>query len=198
MLGLILYGPPAAGKDTVTAALHSLDFRYELYKRLKVGPGRTDGYRSASAADIEALRSRGDLVWENSRYGARYAIDRSYLLDLLLYERIPVVHVGQPPAVLAIQEAISDAHWVVAHLWCPRRIAVQRLNARGTGDLVERLEAWDHTSPIEHADRVIDTSSVDPQRAARTIAALVGEWSQGGRVSTESAETTLPAVTGPC
>lgn len=45
MPAVMLYGPPAAGKDTVTEALIRLDRSYRLYQRLKVGAGRTDGYR---------------------------------------------------------------------------------------------------------------------------------------------------------
>jgi len=36
--GVLLYGPPAAGKDTVSAALIAVDARYVLFERLKVGP----------------------------------------------------------------------------------------------------------------------------------------------------------------
>lgn len=39
--GVILYGPPGAGKDTVTAELVQQDPSYALFERLKAGPGRT-------------------------------------------------------------------------------------------------------------------------------------------------------------
>jgi hypothetical protein len=48
MPAVILYGPPAAGKGTVTKALTRLDNSYWLYQSLKVGPGRTAGYRMAA------------------------------------------------------------------------------------------------------------------------------------------------------
>jgi predicted PilT family ATPase len=35
--GILLYGPPAAGKDTITTALAALDARYAPFRRLKVG-----------------------------------------------------------------------------------------------------------------------------------------------------------------
>ncbi|MGV9303830.1 hypothetical protein ACWDLG_10705 [Nonomuraea sp. NPDC003727] len=35
--GIVLYGPPASGKDTVTAALRRLDPRFVLLPKLKVG-----------------------------------------------------------------------------------------------------------------------------------------------------------------
>lgn len=48
MPAIILYGSPAAGKGTVTKALTRLGNSYRLYQRLKVGPGRTAGYRMAT------------------------------------------------------------------------------------------------------------------------------------------------------
>lgn len=40
---LLLYGPPAAGKDTVTAALPEIDARYVAFRRLKIGNGESAG-----------------------------------------------------------------------------------------------------------------------------------------------------------
>ena len=34
-IGVILYGPPAAGKDTITGELLALDPRYRQFSRLK-------------------------------------------------------------------------------------------------------------------------------------------------------------------
>lgn len=74
--GMILYGPPAAGKDTITAALRQLDPRYVLFQRIKAGPGRSTGYRMADADALDALRAAGDVIYEHQRYGATYVIDR--------------------------------------------------------------------------------------------------------------------------
>lgn len=64
MPAVILYGPPAAGKDTVTKALTELDTNYQIYQRLKVGAGRRAGYRITTLSHLEALRSTGAVVWE--------------------------------------------------------------------------------------------------------------------------------------
>jgi ATP-dependent 26S proteasome regulatory subunit len=36
--GVILYGPPGAGKDTITAELSRLRPEFTLFQRLKAGP----------------------------------------------------------------------------------------------------------------------------------------------------------------
>ena len=74
--GVILYGPPASGKDTVTAALTELNPRYAQFARLKVGAGKSAGYRMGTAEQLRELEAAGDVVYANTRYGNTYVIDR--------------------------------------------------------------------------------------------------------------------------
>jgi len=80
MRGVILYGPPASGKDTITRALYELDKCYVLFPRLKQGTAKTVGYRMVTAEQLDDLRERGELIWENARYRSVYGIDRSFLV----------------------------------------------------------------------------------------------------------------------
>ncbi|MGH3755998.1 MAG: kinase, partial [Pseudonocardiaceae bacterium] len=166
---VILYGPPAAGKDTVANALTWLDGSYRLYQRLKVGAGRTAGYRMTTLSHVDALRSAGSVIWETRRYGALYVIDRASLADML-ESCIPVVHVGQAGAVKAVTAALPPAtQWVTVSLWCPRDIALRRIADRGTGDTAARLRAWDQTAPLPEADISINTDHMHPTAAAAAI-----------------------------
>lgn len=167
MPAVVLYGPPASGKDTVTNALTALDANYRLYRRLKVGAGRTAGYRMTTPSHIEALRSAGAVVWETRRYGALYIVDRPSLAEMLTV-CIPVVHLGQVEAVKAVLGALS-ARWVTVWLWCPRDVAAERIAARGTGDVMARLRAWDETEPLPRADIFVNTAEVSPAYVARAI-----------------------------
>ncbi|MBB4917433.1 kinase [Streptosporangium saharense] len=167
MPGIVLYGPPAAGKDTITTELEKLDRRYQAFARLKSGGGRTRGYRITTDAAIAELREGGDAIWENSRYGATYVVDRPGLAQSL-EEGIPVVHLGQVEAVSRITESIPD-RWLVVSLWCPRDVAEERIVARGSTDLAERLYAWDATGPLVGADLAINTAKVSPEQAAQLI-----------------------------
>ncbi|WP_435121270.1 kinase [Micromonospora tulbaghiae] len=168
MRGVILYGPPAVGKDTITAALCDLDQRFQLYSRLKVGPGRTSGYRMSDESTLEGLRRSGDVVWENQRYGARYVVDRPSLVTALS-AGIPVVHLGQRQAVAAVAAAVAGTRWCSVYLWCPRKAAEQRIIARRTGDTDARLRAWDATEPLFGADLTLNTAELSPQEAAERI-----------------------------
>lgn len=167
-VGVILYGPPAAGKDTITAHLHSIDPTYVLFPRFKAGPGRTTGYRLTTPEALDALGRDGHLVWENARYDARYAIDRPELTARLRAHR-PVVHLGQAAAVNAVRSATDEGRWLVVSVWCDRAEAVRRIENRATGDTAARLRAWDETAPLPDADLTLDTSATPPQDVARVI-----------------------------
>ncbi|MEH1056159.1 kinase [Micromonospora sp. CPCC 206171] len=165
---MVLYGPPASGKDTITCALRELDSRYQLFQRLKAGPGRVEGYRLTSRRHLETMKAAGLLLWENARYGAIYAVDRP-ALEGCMESGIPVVHLGQVAAVSAITRGIPHVSWLVVELRCPRDIAAKRIAERATGDTRARLEAWDETEPLPYADLVIDTSFTTPMDAARQV-----------------------------
>lgn len=168
MQGLILYGPPAVGKDAITEALSVLDSHYVLFPRIKVGAGRVSGYRMGTMAIVEQLRAAKNVVWENRRYGATYVIDRPELTRRLSVE-IPVLHLGQRDGVAEIVAAIPSARWIVADLYCPRTVGVERIAARGTGDTSERITAWDETPRLPHPDISIDTGIALPEQSALLI-----------------------------
>jgi guanylate kinase len=182
--GIVLYGPPASGKDTVTQALTALDARYVHFRRLKVGGGRTDGYRICTNEQIDDLRDQGLIVYENVRYESRYAIDRPALDALLARGLIPVVHLGQLAGVHALVRC--PALWLPVLLHCRRTTAAQRARQRGSADVTARLEAWDDTErelagarPDDFALRV-DTDRTSPAQSAQAIDAQLQRMNASG------------------
>lgn len=171
MSGIILYGPPASGKDTIAAALTELKPVYQLFPRLKCGPGRTAGYRMVDADQLAAYRAAGEIVYENRRYEAVYAVDRSYLRAMAHDGVVPVVLLGQVEAVETVLTGISDLGWLVVELHCPRHVAQRRSESRATGDTAERMAAFDATARLSDPGLQIDTSVMSPAVAASTIAA---------------------------
>lgn len=171
--GVIFYGPPASGKDTVTRALTRMDSVFSHFPRLKVGGGRTAGYELISAAEASTLRRRGDILYENTRYGNHYLVDRSRLVGVFENGFVPVIHLGQLAGVRAV--ASYSADWLSVLLWCPREIAEQRVSARGSTDFDARLAAWDETwrdieqHGIGDFDLQIDTDRQCPDGAAHVV-----------------------------
>jgi guanylate kinase len=176
---VILYGPPAAGKTTITAAIERQDPRFRLFPRLKCGEGRCSEYRMITENELDKLRAQGDVIWENERYAATYVTDRGYLARMLDEGLIPVVHAGQAEAVAAIAKALPDTRIISVGLVCPRPVAASRIEKRATGDTHQRLSAFDATPPLPDADIEIDTSVVPAEAAAERVirACLNGEGS---------------------
>ncbi|WP_028647284.1 hypothetical protein [Nocardiopsis sp. CNT312] len=165
--GIILYGPPAAGKSSVTRELQNLDQRFELFRRMKTGRGRSSEYRMVTPEDIQEAHRRGEVVWQNERYGSVYVIDRPGLVAMM-EDRIPVVHLGQAEGVLAVLTAVP-ACWLVAYLWCPREVALSRIRERATGDTEERVRVWDETPELPTADLIVDTSMTAISEVAKRV-----------------------------
>jgi guanylate kinase len=177
--GVILYGPPASGKDTVTDALIELDSRYARFLRLKVGSGKTDGYRMGTAQQLAQLEGVGDVIYANSRYGNTYVVDRPGLTQAF-DGGIPVVHLGQIDGIRAVLDGYA-AGWVTVLLWNPREITEFRSKARNDRDTPARLAAWDATLEDldSHANMIWDltvpTVTTKPAETARLIDELLAE-----------------------
>ncbi|WP_333774684.1 phosphotransferase-like protein [Streptomyces sp. IBSBF 3136] len=177
--GVILYGPPASGKDTVTAALSDLNSRYAQFARLKVGTGKTAGYRMGTAEHLRELEAAGDVVYANARYGNTYVIDRPGV-DAAFDAGVPVVHLGQVDGIRALVDGYP-ADWSVVLLWCPREVTEQRSAERDDRDTAARLAAWDATREDLDAhpgmvwNLTVDTTVSAPQDAARLIDQLLAQ-----------------------
>ncbi|MFD0033024.1 guanylate kinase [Streptomyces sp. NPDC127172] len=180
---VILYGPPAAGKDTVTGALAELDSKYRQFARLKVGAGKSAGYRMGTDEQLHALESAGDVIYANSRYGNTYVIDRPGV-DAALAAGVPVVHLGQVEGIRTLVDGYA-ADWAVVLLWCPLEATQQRSVRRGDRDTEARVAAWQATHkdldahPDVRWDLTIDTTAVAPAEAARLIDRLLVQRAGG-------------------
>lgn len=165
---LVLYGAPAVGKSTLTAALEAIKPSFQLFPMWKAGEGRTTGYRMIGRDDLSRL---SDVLWRTERYGSIYALDRSTLVEYL--ERCsPIVHLGHPNGLRQILE--TSPAWRVVEVSCRREVAEQRLRSRDASSVLERLEAFDSTPALEVADLRLDTSDISSTEAAQTVLQSIG------------------------
>jgi guanylate kinase len=174
---IVLYGPPASGKDTVTAALRAADPRFELVPKLKQGTGRSTGYRFVTAEELDGLRQQRRIVVETRRYGNVYAVDRHSLTEPQARGMVPVAHIGNVADLRSLLAGVQMT-WLRVLLWVPREVCEARSQQRGDTDTPKRLAAWDETaqdvlgSDLQDLfDLVVRTDQVDAGAAAKEIAA---------------------------
>ncbi|MFJ6200220.1 hypothetical protein [Micromonospora sp. NPDC092111] len=110
----------------------------------------------------------GAILWENSRYGATYLVDRFGLDDLWRLGRVPVVHLGQVEAIEAVVSG-TEAGWTVAELFARPAVLGKRIQLRSTGDEAERVAAVEQTLRLPAADIRIDTGALSIREAADAI-----------------------------
>lgn len=198
---VLLSGPPGAGKDTVTAALTAADPRFALFEKLKVGTGRSVGYRMMDPSEYERLEAAGEILQSHERYRNLYAVDKPRLRAMEEAGLIPVIHVGRRRNLKALRS--DPARWSTTSvlLWVSREICAERLRSRGMGDLDARLAAYDEElrdvrSPdaADDYDLVLNTSELSPAAVAERIIVALEKPAQRQRTWVRSAIAEITAA----
>ncbi|PYC86600.1 guanylate kinase [Streptomyces tateyamensis] len=173
--GIILYGPPASGKDTITAALVEQDPQLVQFARLKIGEGRSQGYRMGTIEQLHQLEAAGNVIYRNDRYNSIYLVDRPGLDAVFAAGQIPIVHLGQIAGINALATGYPTA-WLTVQLNCPRAVTEQRSALRGDTDTQARLAAWDATAADLQANPEVEWAlhlRTDQQPALESAQAII-------------------------
>lgn len=169
--GVVLFGPPASGKDTVTDALNQMDPQFVPFRKLKVGEGNWRGYRRTTSDELNRLASAGRLISVVRRYGNTYAVDSDELNALESRNLVPLIHTTDLTELAVLTQRPG---WRSVLLWTPLRTARTRLLARSHSDVGERLDlrsltlralGWE-PPPF---DSIVDTSQVPAPETARVL-----------------------------
>lgn len=169
--GVVLFGPPAVGKDTITSQITRLDSRFAHFRKIKVGGGRTSGYRILSSGEIADLMTSKQILSRVERYGNQYFVDLPELARIRRVGRIPVVHTTD---IRELESLTADGSWHAWCLWAPLRTVRSRLSSRRDSDRERRLDLFSATLRAlgrsrPQFDRVVDTSAATPEQIAKAL-----------------------------
>lgn len=175
---VVLFGPPAVGKDTVTAVLTAKSARYEHFRKLKCGSGSRHGYTIITTDQLIDLRAAGRVVSEVARYGSVYVVERNHLETSLAAGRCVLIH----SAEVAEARALLELGAILVLMECSRAVAAERLRRRDPKTVDERLQVWDQVQSNldllnDAATLRLSTDSLD----APTVASFIDRVVTGAR-----------------
>lgn len=149
---LVLAGPPAVGKDTLTLKLEKLYSKFILFDKLKTGGGRRKTYRRISSEEFTRMSAAGSMVSEVRQHGSCYGVDREHLQALINADFVPVIHTAHESEWKAL-----SAHdgFVGIILWAAPDVAHKRLldrDGKNSATMAERLELWKYWTELRRND----------------------------------------------
>jgi guanylate kinase len=122
--GILIAGPPASGKRTLTFALTSMRRSYAPFRALSAALHPTIAAERSTERHLDELKAWAQVFHEFTEDGMRYVFDHGRLNKLREHGRIPVATVCDTAGMLAFEREADD--WLPILLWCPREVAEQR------------------------------------------------------------------------
>ncbi len=185
---ILLSGPPASGKDSLTEALHGIDPKFVHFRKHRAGSGGQPGaaYIDISVSQFERMAQQNRFAQWHDRYGRYYGVAVEELDRTLSTAKIPIIHVGKYQNLLALRQHPLLRPALSILLLCSRAAAGVRLENRHAGQLGEveaRLAAFDQEQQTLRDERdrrglldfdlVTDSGSKTVSQLARSIATVL-------------------------
>jgi guanylate kinase len=161
---ILLSGPPASGKDSVTNLLNERNTLFVNFLKhcgcdLSAEKRGMESYVNISVEEFKRMISNGDFIQYHKRYGRFYGVSKKLLNDYLNKGLVPVIHTGRIENLITLESKILNKVYKIL-IWAKRDDIQQRLDKRQNGDIIEinkRLEAYD----IEMLDLIkVDIKSI--------------------------------------
>lgn len=130
-LVFLVCGPPASGKDTLTAQLCDYSTHYMRFQKHR---GLSDlehnandsTYINIPITEFEQLANEQFFVQHHNRYDRAYGIAKSEL-ERITIAHIPIIHTGALPNLLELERKLIEYRCIKILLWAPLEVLKQRL-----------------------------------------------------------------------
>ncbi len=174
---VLLYGPPASGKDTITQLLQNRNNIFFHFKKHKVYPGDQQiqtknqlSYFHISMNRFLNMIANGEFLQFHWRYKSFYGVSKVLMDDSLSNGKIPIVHVGKIYDLLELTDVL-EAKLIIILVWETLDVISKRLKFRHKGDndeisfrlnhYLNEIESLSKLNLEEIFDFVIKNSSAD-------------------------------------
>jgi len=141
---LLLSGPPASGKDTVSHELINRNNRFVLFKKHRAGGETNSGYIDISTAQFKEMEAQNKFIQSHLRYGRLYGVSRDGIEKTLAYGKIPIIHTGRIENLVKLKDVFGQK-CIAIHLWEHRDILAERIRKRHNNaeEISARITALD-------------------------------------------------------
>ena len=156
---ILLCGPPASGKDTLTELLKKRNNIFCHFKKHRVSnqvdkSGNLKTYFKISLNEFLQRVGKDEFVQFHKRYERFYGVSKKVLDNSLQYGKIPILHVGKIYDLMELEDVLNaDAAKIL--IWETKDVINDRLVLRHHGDYKEiqlRLKSYD--TEIESLRRI--------------------------------------------
>ena len=147
---ILLCGPPASGKDTITTLLARKNNIFRHFRKHRVPP-RENGknnppsYIRVSIDEYLTMIRDNEFVQFHQRYGRFYGVSRKTLEKHLRDGQIPIIHTGKVYDLMELDASFGNNSAKIL-LWESKENIRERLKLRHPGDpreIQRRLQSYD-------------------------------------------------------
>lgn len=156
---ILLCGPPASGKDTLTELLKKRNNIFCYFKKHRVAnqvdrSRNLTTYFQISLKEFQQTIGKDEFIQFHKRYERFYGVSRKVLNNYLQCDKIPIIHVGKIYDLMELEAAL-EANVAKILIWETKDVIRERLMLRHHGDYKEihlRLKSYD--DEIESLGRI--------------------------------------------
>ncbi len=164
---ILLCGPPASGKDSITEAICKIDEGFYHFKKHRAINGKTymhrNNYIDITKDEFKKMIENDEFIQYHERYNRYYGISKKAMADGISKNLNMIIHTGRIENLQELKKKINE-NTISILLWAPMDILRQRLVKRhhnNENEISRRL--------IAAQEEFIDLTKIDLKKSFDAI-----------------------------